>query len=441
MSSDTSPPSSLPRNQPDWILGDILGLPIPAHSDALREGGTEFLTAAFRAAGTMGQDNQVSQITLFADCPGGSTGRKIFLSIAYEKPAPALPTDLFVKFSRDFDDEIRDRGKNQMAAEIKFALLSRAKNFPITVPACLFADYHDETGSGILITERIPFGKNGIEKLYEKCRDDEMPEPLEHYKTLVKSLARLAGSHKGGSLSHAIAQNFPFDAAAASQQDRIRYSAQQLQNRIARYAVFAETYPQLLPSNIRDKNFIAQLAADVPRFLEHETRIKQYLHGNPDFIALCHWNANIDNAWFWRNQDGALACGLLDWGRVSQMNIALALFGGLSASEISMWDNHLDTLLTLFVTEYHHSGGPVIALPELKRHLFLVAAMMWLAWLIDAPVLIERQIPDLARIKDRYDPCFAASETARVQLHMFSVVLNLWQTRDFGAMLDGFLRG
>ena len=29
-------------------------------------------------------------------------------------------------------------------------------------------------------------------------------------------------------------------------------------------------------------------------------------------IALCHWNANIDNAWFWREPDGALRCGLID---------------------------------------------------------------------------------------------------------------------------------
>ena len=33
----------------DWIRGDSLGLDIPAHSEALRVGGPEFLTRAFRA--------------------------------------------------------------------------------------------------------------------------------------------------------------------------------------------------------------------------------------------------------------------------------------------------------------------------------------------------------------------------------------------------------
>ena len=86
-----------------------------------------------------------------------------------------------------------------------------------------------------------------------------------------------------------------------------------------------------------------------PRFLEHEVAIRQYLHSQPDFIALCHWNANIDNAWFWRNAQGELECGLMDWGRVGQMNVALAIFGALSGAEIELWNEHLTELLTLFV--------------------------------------------------------------------------------------------
>ena len=89
-----------------------------------------------------------------------------------------LHTELFVKFSRDFDDPVRDRGRTQMESEVKFASSSLAPGFPIAVPRTLFADYHRATGTGILISQRIAFGANGIEPQYHKCLDYEMPAPL-----------------------------------------------------------------------------------------------------------------------------------------------------------------------------------------------------------------------------------------------------------------------
>ena len=231
----------------EWVTGDMLGLPIPAHSEALIEAGAPFLTAAFRACGALPVENQVTQITRYSECPGGSTGRKLLLSVAYERPAPHLHADLFVKFSRDFDDAIRDRSKNQLEAEVRLALLSRTPGFPIVVPACFFADYHRESGTGVLITQRIAFGMDGIERPYEKCKDYEMPEMLAHYRLLLRSVARLAGTQKAGRLDDSVARQFPFDGAQAAATDRIRYTEEQLLKRVARFAEFATNFPQLLP--------------------------------------------------------------------------------------------------------------------------------------------------------------------------------------------------
>ena len=423
----------------EWVTGDMLGLQIPAHSGALREGGTAFLTQAFRAVGALAADNSVARITQFEECRGGSTGRKLLLSVAYEKPAPELHTELFVKFSRDFDDEVRDRAKNQLEAEVRFGLLSRTPGFPIAVPACYFADYHHESGTGILITQRIAFGTNGIELPHEKCMDYEMPEPLQHYRAIFKALGRLAGTHKAGRLSESVAERFPFDAHKEITSDKIPYTQQQLLSRISRYAEFAAKYPQLLPANITAPAFIAKMTEEAPRFLEHELTIKQYLYSKPEFIALIHWNANVDNAWFWRNPQGELECGLMDWGRVSQMNVALALWGGFSAAEREMWDNNLDELLTLFAAEFHRCGGPVLDVQELKFHMQMFIAMLGIAWLLSVPTRITAHLPNLAEIESRFDPRFKASEAARTQLHMMINFLNQWQTQDFGKMLDRLL--
>jgi hypothetical protein len=423
----------------DWVRGDALGLDIPAHAGALEAGGAAFLTAAFRATGALAPDNRVTAITGFREWRGGSTGRKALLSVTYEKPADHLPVDLFVKFSRDFDDELRDRARVQMALEVRFALLSRTPGFPIAVPLCLFADYEAATGTGILITERVAFGEGAIERHYDKCMDYELPAPLEHYQALVTALARLAGTHKSGRLSSTIAREFPFEPDKLTVSIRAPYTAKQLQNRVARLSDFAAKYPRLLPENVKDAAFLAKLSGDVARFPEHAEAIKALLGSNPDFIALCHWNSNIDNAWFWRDGAGALHCGLMDWGHASQMNVAMALWGSLSAAETSLWDDHLDGLLALFVAEYHASGGPLIDVRELKLHVELYVALMGLAWLLDAPPLIQSAVPELAEIENRHDPRIEGNELARAQLHLMTVFLNLWQREDFAKVLDTFL--
>jgi hypothetical protein len=418
-----------------WVTGNDTGLPIPAHMQALREGGAEFLTTAFRASGVLGADNAVARITCFEECPGGSTGRKVFLSVAYEKPSPSLLEDLFVKFSRDFDDPIRDRGKDQLEPEVRFAAISRHPEFPITVPACLFGDYHAASGTGILITERIAFGTGGIEPHHDKCLDYELPDAPAHYRAVITANASLAGAHKSGHLGAGLDARFPYDAAAAAASDPILYDARQLRNRIARIAAFAEEFPRLLPANITAPDFIAQLSDEMPLFLERQRDIRRYLTNDHDLIALCHWNANIDNAWFWRSENGALHCGLMDWGRVGQMNIALALWGTLSAAEPDMLDDQLDALLSLFLAEYAAHGGPAIPLACLQAHMFLYVASMGMAWLLDAPPIIRAQLPDLTPAHGRFDIRFKKNEAARTQLHMLTNVLNLWQRRDFGQIL------
>jgi hypothetical protein len=422
----------------DCFPGDTLGLPIPATAEALRAGGEAFLTEAFRAAGTLSPDNRVTRITHFEPCPGGSTGQKLLLSLAYECHESGLHEDLFVKFSRDLDDPIRDNGRTQMEMEVRFAQLSRNQDFPIAVPACLFADYHAASGTGILIAQRITYGEAGIEPHYEKCLDYLMPDPLDHYRALIRATARLAGAHRSGRLGN-LDRDFPFEPDKLSVGARVPYTSQQLQNRVARYALFADEFPQLLPANIRAPAFIDRLREEVVRFPEHEAGIMRFLSSDPDLVALCHWNANIDNAWFFRNAAGALECGLLDWGNASRMNVAMALWGSLSAAELKIWEQ-LDELLDLFVTELRDAGGPSLPVHEVELHLYLYIAVMGLAWLLDAPPLIRRAIPDLAEAEGRTDRRFEESEIARTQLHMLTIFLHLWKTRDFGGVLEEFLQ-
>jgi hypothetical protein len=317
--------------------------------------------------------------------------------------------------------------------------MSRLPGFPINVPTVYFADYHHESRTGVLITERILFGCGGIEPHHPKCLDHQLAEPLAHYRAIVKSLARVAAAHKSGRLASQVAARFPFDSQAAAANNSIPYSEQQLRTRVAQYADFVARCPQLFPANLASPTFFAKLDGEVGRFLDHEPTIKRFLQSEPNLIALCHWNANIDNAWFWRDASGVLQCGLLDWGHANQMNVAFALWGCLCAADLDIWDNHLQMLLILFADELYECGGPRLDVEELTLHIELYAALMGLAYFLDSPSRILLRLPEAISASGPRDPVFLRSETARNQLHISQVFLNLWQTHDLGASLDRLL--
>ncbi|MEY2927536.1 MAG: hypothetical protein RL367_2013 [Pseudomonadota bacterium] len=417
----------------DWARGDIFGIDFPAHPAALKAGGAEFLTRALRASGTIGADNSVTHITGLTEWALGGSGVKALLSVAYGRDGPGLPRDLFVKFSRNFHDKVRDGGRHHMPPEVRLAHLSRDPGFPVAVPQCLYADIQQATLTGIIISERIGYGQGVIEPHYPKCMDQNLPDPMTHYGALVTTLARLSGTHKSGRLGQDVARDFPFDLETQIAR-RVRVDGALLTKRINRLAAFIQHYPHLVPAHIADRSFLDGFCADAPQVAEQQEDILRFLQARPDMIALCHMNANIDNAWFWREPDGALRCGLIDWGGVGQMSVASSIWGCIGAAEPEMHDRHLDALLDLFIAEYARAGGPSLnrcALArDLEMHVMLSALHM-----TTAPPAILREIPDPATAADRYDPVFTTHETARVQLKITVSLLNLWARRDLGRHL------
>jgi hypothetical protein len=413
-----------------WVPDDGTALLMPADAEQLRRGGTEFLTEAFCRFGALPVDGQVVAITEFDECDGGSTGRKLLLGVEYANAEIDLPTELFVKFSRDFDNPRRDRGRTQMDLEVRFARLCRDRDVPVEVPDCLFAGYHGQSGTGLLITNRIPFGQPPVEPHYDKCLDYQMPDPVGHYRALLTTVARLAGAHKAGRLGPTVSQEFAYHPDRVTVGERIPFSERALRERVARYHNFATTHPRLLPTTLCTTEFVDRMADEVDFIFRHDTTVTDYLNATTDHVALCHWNANVDNAWFWRSETGAIECGLLDWGCVSEMNVAMALWGALCSAEKAIWETHLDDLLAHFAGEFEQFGGARLDVELVRRQLVLYAAMMGVTWLLDAPAYIEVVVPDLGEVTDRYDPRISTDEVARTQLRMLNNFLEIWATND-----------
>ena len=434
--------SVCPRKMVDYpktVVGDQLGIDFPVAIEPLLELGAEFLTEAFHVSGALPKGNRVVAITASQEFYGGGMGRKLLLEVRYLEPLRELHTHLFAKFPRDFGDPLRDLYGPLMESEVRFALLSRGAEFPIVVPKCYFADFNAETVSGILITERVAYGEGTIEVRHEKCLDYRLHDPLSHYQALTRTMARLAGFHKAGKLGENTDVQFPFDANKIEMGSRIPYTPEQLQAKLQKLVTFAHDYPQLLPGPIGSAGFLRRFSQEVLLVQEHEKKLRRYLNGHNDYVALCHWNMNLDNAWFWFNAQSELQAGLLDWGSVGQMNLAQGFYGMTCAAEADFLNEHRRALLTLFVEEYSRAGGPTLRVEELAFQVKLSVALMGIAWVLDAPSLVEAQIPNLHAVKDRFDPILEGNTFARIQLHVLTILLNEWIFDDIGRAIIGFV--
>ena len=155
-----------------------------------------------------------------------------------------------------------------MESEIRFGALSSRADFPIVVPTAMFADYHRESGTGVLITERIPFGADGIEPQYEKCMDYEMPDQLGHYRALLTAVATLAGTQKAGRL-RCSSSAFTTDIEQLSVGER--HPAHGRQTRLVAWTgsrISRRRIQRCCPPTSRSPRFLTRLRAELPRLLD-----------------------------------------------------------------------------------------------------------------------------------------------------------------------------
>lgn len=176
---------------------------------------------------------------------------------------------------------------------------------------------------------------------------------------------------------------------------------------------------------------------EVPRSIEQADALRAAAHDSArGLFALCHWNANIDNAWFWRDEHGDIACGLMDWSNVGQINMVTAISSCLAFAEPDFVIEHLDHFLALFARVFEEAGGRPARPRGAEAAVRTANGPGGLQWPLGAVPLIERHIPELATVTDRFDSRIENDEFARTQLHMLTGHLMLWQTSDPRGLID-----
>ena len=384
----------------DVAQGDYYGIDFPFTMAMFPEFGAAFLTAAFRAAGTIAVDNAVTEVVALDSLGKMGASENAFLTVRYARAEAGLSEKLFAKFPPL--EEGYKYGLSRMAqGEIAMHHFSGRGSLPVPVAKTYFGDYSSHTTNYILITDRIPFGVEPIERAYLKGWDHLMPEVEDHYRVLARSLGTLAGTHKAGKLGDDVEEVFPFARAA-----RDFAPISDVPARVAQLVDFiARVAPQLFVTGGSDPAFLQQLEEDLVFGLTHKDDVIAYLHSDVDYVSLCHPNLNPDNAWFWRDANGQLQAGLLDWGGAGQMSVAQAMSGMLMMVEP---ERHLDIVrmaLDTFIGAYTSHGGPQLDIGELrlqyKASLFSTALGLIVGLILD--LLPQFSEEEYRSMENRFD--------------------------------------
>merc|ERR1712113_608123 len=107
----------------------------------------------------------------------------------------------------------------------------------------------------------------------------------------------------------------------------------------------------------------------------YTAEIDFFLSIDPALTTFCHGNLAPDNAWYWRDADGFLNCGLLDFGGCGIGNLIKKMPWSWLMAEPVMLQKHFDDLTQAIVDGVQGNNGPSsITFDLLSTYLSLVFA-------------------------------------------------------------------
>jgi len=341
------------------------GIEFPWSLGMIQAYGADWLTKALHAAGTLPKDNRVVEMEA-KEFVGGGACLKAVITCKYAQPSEELHEKLFCKYPFTITAEGFTGFwqwacmTNNDAPEIDFArLLSAAA--PMRCPKYYFGDICAKSGLSILITECFAFPPEGsdfgpmeLEPIPHKSVDYLLDDPFAYYGAIARNAAKLAAWGHEGKLGKDVLTKF-------GPPEKPSMMAMGVKMKIPKFLHFARNVaPQLFPPNYADEKLEQSLYDTLLDVEGCQQELYTFLHENDrNLIGLTHQNMNIDNAFFWRDEDGKVESGFIDWGRFRQENYTTGLFNGLTCCDLTDWLQENDRrLLQDFCDEYAKEHRP-----------------------------------------------------------------------------------
>lgn len=398
--------------------GEFWGIKFPFTPQMFREMGPAWLTKAMHASGTLPAENEITEFTQFdvvgeevanTDSIGGDStdwggaGPKVLLSVKFKNGPGELTEGMFVKFAHEPKPK-----SERMKLSIQYPVPSGwsecmfynsiGGRLPVSTPRGYFCDMSRRTTNFILVTERIAYGSKSKKEFAPgeilvapaKYRDWALPNAADHYYAHAKTMANFfAWSRKIDASTDQVKEMFnaseqlAFDKTIHTQMKGLSWadrdkgfakmiSTPPLSAHVSTFGFNAETArgfisigkdmftdraPHVFPEDLMKKDYIDRFLREADDMAAYCAEMTLYFRIMPEYLALAHPNAQVDNAYYWRDEAGVMQCGLLDWDGCSLQAMPQCLGNAWMGAESDMMDEHEEKLIAHFLDEYKKASG------------------------------------------------------------------------------------
>lgn len=147
------------------------------------------------------------------------------------------------------------------------------------------------------------------------------------------------------------------------------------------------------PQEYRDPKFLEAITVASVDYLTYRDDIGTYGFLFPQMIGMQHANLQADNGYFWRDADGVMDCGLIDWGGASPKHMAQTPMGCLTGCEGEILDEHQDGFFRCLLDEFYKECGIKVDFGEFRRQFLLNYCGHVAGRAMDVEVETYREVP------------------------------------------------
>ena len=195
----------------------------------------------------------------------------------------------------------------------------------------------------------------------------------------------------------------------------------------------------LVPADMRTPEDARSMLVNLPEVEMCQTEILDYLFAHQDYCGFTHQNMNTDNASFWRDEQGRVQSGFIDWGRFKQDNFARGLTNGYMCTDLCEFLQAEDErLVRAFAGAYNEAGGSLDA--DRLWEQYLVAWLLLGLSIVDLPRQILFTSPHTTEdgwktIDDYKDPrIFHMPNYTNGTVAMCRNFACYWHSKDLGSV-------
>jgi len=419
---------------------------------------------------------------------------KIILSVEYKNDAEDLCKQFFIKMPHPYDGK-NERYRSSVAgapgdwSEVMW-YNTLAGRLPCKTPRGYYSDMNRKTTNFCIVSEMIPMGRDKDKKLADykpgeilfppgKYRDWAIESVADYYYAHAKMMAEFFAWHRSvtvtwGEKAFDQVRSFFMDdgswgwrAHCLGQMGRISGRGERdLQFRkwcedpnmqgivqgqgfppniaggfLEMMTALVTEAPHIFPPDLVAAPFQEQLVKECTEMKNYVSEINLYSMVIPEYVALTHPNAQVDNAYYWKDEAGTVQAGLLDFGGIQLGSMSTCLANGWIGAEPEMMDEHEEKLVKYFLAEYQKKGGGELDYDEFYMNLKITHGAVFFGCMANIGML-KRIIKtgEWKAIKDRRDKKIDDLFLARCYMVQVELYLAMWRKRSPYAAFQKWIR-